>query len=155
MRAVGGGSRNGGARESLSTLFLGGMRPKFREGLLRQEGFVPPMLYAPKETTEDSEKGQAAQALGAEMKRNDYVQLIGVIAAMQHFAELLLLEVGALRRLLIARGIVTTEELQEASAEHRARVAVEIALDPELSKAQQELRELWQKILGTTTDGRS
>jgi len=34
----------GAEKNALDLLFLGGMRPKFREGLLRQEGFVPPML---------------------------------------------------------------------------------------------------------------
>ena len=34
----------GAEKNALDLLFLGGMRPKFREGLLRQEGFVPPSM---------------------------------------------------------------------------------------------------------------
>lgn len=74
-------------------------------------------------------------------------EMIVALRSLWHLAQLLLMEVGALRGLLIAKGVVTPDELRKASADYGAGVAVNQALDPVLAKLDEDWQNEWRQML--------
>ncbi|MFQ5934475.1 MAG: hypothetical protein ACE5KI_07515 [Dehalococcoidia bacterium] len=61
---------------------------------------------------------------------------------------------GALQNLLFTKGLITEEELDLAIKETEARVAVEMAVSPEIKAAEEKFKQLWAKKPARKVRGR-
>ena len=64
------------------------------------------------------------------------------IGSVHQIVGLALNRIGALQNLLLAKGMITVEEMEQAIKETEARVAIETAFSPELKALEDEFNRL-------------
>lgn len=55
-------------------------------------------------------------------------------------------QIAALRRLLVEKGVATDSEIENAMRELEAAIAVDEALNPEIQAAEEELRRIMERL---------
>ncbi len=69
------------------------------------------------------------------------------IGTVQDVLEIAVLRIGALQTLLLTKGMITQEELDQAIKENQARAAIEKAFGPSLKSVREAVNEQFHRLL--------